>query len=49
MRSIGMNRFKTFVRQSYGIFYSISVAIMISSIDFTELRATMLSNLHGFD
>ena len=37
------------ILQSYGIFYSIPVAIMISSIDFIELRATTLSSLHGFD
>ena len=42
-------RFRTFVKQSYGIFYSIPVAIMISSIDLTELKTTILSNLHEFD
>ena len=35
--------------QSYDIFYSIPIASLFSSIDFTELRDTILSNLHGFD
>ena len=30
------SKFKTYVRQSYGIFYIIPVMIMISSIDLTE-------------
>jgi len=31
------------------VFYSIPVASMISSINFTELRATILSSSYGFD
>ena len=42
-------RFRTSFRQNYYIFYSIPIVIMICSIGFTELRATILNNLHGFD
>ena len=52
MKSVNMKqipRFKTSVGQSYCIFYSIPVVIMISSTDFTELKATILSSFHGFN
>jgi len=31
------------------MFYIIPVTILVSFVDFTELRATILSSLHGFD
>ena len=43
------SQIQNFCQVSYCIFYSIQVAIMISTINFTELRSTILSSLHGSD